>query len=57
MITEQIVAEDKTGMMIDIMNMELEKFERIKKSFIAEFSEKDYNDIVEVRCLSVRPVL
>jgi len=53
---KDIVAEDKTGMMIDIMNMELEKFERIKKSFIAEFSEKDYNDIVEgwreklVRC-------
>jgi len=35
-------AMNKTGLMIDIMKMELEKFSNIKKKFIEEFSEMDY---------------
>merc|ERR1711973_631474 len=35
-------AMNKTGLMIDIMKMELGKFANIKKSFIEEFSEMDY---------------
>jgi len=36
---------NKTGLMIDIMKMELGKFSNIRRSFIEEFSEYDYNYI------------
>ena len=39
---------NKTGLMIDIMKMELGKFANIKKSFIEEFSEMDYIYIEKV---------
>ena len=40
---------NKTGLMIDIMKMELEKFSNIKKKFIEEFSEMDYLYIEKVQ--------
>jgi len=52
----EVLAQDKTNLMVDIMHMELDKFRNIKESFISEFSEQDYNDIAEgwevkvVRC-------
>jgi len=51
-----VVAADKSGLMVDIMNMELDKFNKIKEKFIHEFSEQDFTYISEgwkdkvVRC-------
>ena len=40
---------NKTGLMIDIMKMELGKFNNIKKKFIEEFSEMDCIYIEKVK--------
>jgi len=51
-----VVAADKSGLMVDIMNMELDKFNKIREKFIHEFSEQDFTYISEgwkdkvVRC-------
>jgi len=51
-----VVANDKTDLMKDIMHMEMDKFDKIKDKFIEEFSEMDYNYISQgwkdkvVRC-------
>ena len=44
----QVNPMNKTGLMIDIMKMELGKFSNIRRSFIEEFSEYDYNYIEKV---------
>jgi len=47
---------DKTGLMVDIMKMELDKFVKIKEKFVDEFSLEDYNYLIQgwrnklVRC-------
>ena len=46
----QVNPMNKTGLMIDIMKMELGKFSNIRRSFIEEFSEYDYNYIEKVGC-------
>ena len=40
---------NKTGLMIDILKMELGKFHKIRTKFIEEFSEMDYIYIEKVR--------
>jgi len=53
---QSVVASDKTGLMVEIMNMEMGKFNKIKQQFIAEFSQEDFDYILEgwkakvVRC-------
>jgi len=42
-----VVAEDVTNFMMEMMVAELDKFEKMKDEFIAEFSEKDFTDIKE----------
>jgi len=42
---ENVVASDKTGLMIDIMKMEIQKFNSIKPKFIDEFSQEDFDYI------------
>jgi len=42
-----VEAKDVTDLMMEMMDMELEKFEKMKDEFIAEFSEKDFKDIKE----------
>ena len=39
---------DKTGLMVDIMKMELDKFVKIKEKFVDEFSLEDYNYLIQV---------
>ena len=39
---------DKTGLMIDIMKMEVQKFNGIKEKFIDEFSKDDFDYIDQV---------
>ena len=39
---------DKTGLMIDIMKMEVQKFNGIKDKFIDEFSKDDFDYIDQV---------
>lgn len=39
---------NKSGLMIDIMKMELGKFNKIRSKFIEEFSEMDYIYIEKV---------
>jgi len=39
---KNVIAADKTKLMVDIMNMELDKFSEIKTKFIDEFSEQDF---------------
>ena len=49
-------AIDKTDEFVNILKMEMEKFEPTKHTFIKEFSEQDYEDLVQgwkikvVRC-------
>ena len=49
-------AIDKTDEFVNILKMEMEKFQPTKEAFIKEFSASDYNDLVEgwkikvVRC-------
>eukprot|EP01099_Mayorella_cantabrigiensis_P008233 TRINITY_DN762_c0_g2_i2.p1 TRINITY_DN762_c0_g2~~TRINITY_DN762_c0_g2_i2.p1 ORF type:complete len:114 (-),score=33.53 TRINITY_DN762_c0_g2_i2:40-381(-) len=38
---------DQTQYFIEILRTELERFEKEKDSFLAEFDEKDFNDIVQ----------
>ena len=45
----QVVAADKTDMMMDMMKMELEKFERIKDTFVQDFTPADFEDIHQVK--------
>jgi len=53
---QQVQAHDATGLMIEMMNMELDKFKAMKEAFVDEFSEQDYQYIKEnwetklVRC-------
>ncbi|OIT21052.1 PREDICTED: phosphoethanolamine N-methyltransferase 1-like [Nicotiana attenuata] len=42
----EVVAEDRTEQFIKVLKKELDTVEKEKESFIQEFSEKDYNDIV-----------
>jgi len=42
-----VEAKDVTNLMMEMMVTELEKFDKMKDEFIAEFSEKDFNDIKE----------
>ena len=44
----KVVAMDKTSLMIDIMKMELQKFNGIKEKFIVEFSKEDFDYIDQV---------
>ena len=43
--TTKVVAADKTPLMIDMMKMELEKFEKIKDTFGNQFTPKDFEDV------------
>ena len=45
----QVVASDKTGLMVEVLNKELEKFVAIKEKFVDEFSLEDFDYIDEVR--------
>jgi len=42
---DNVQAEDKTDLMLDIMALEMEKFVKIRTSFVKKFSQKDYDDI------------
>ena len=44
----QVVASDKTGLMVEVLNKELEKFVAIKEKFVDEFSLEDFDYIDEV---------
>merc|ERR1711872_954032 len=44
---DYVAAEDVTNFMMEMMVAELDKFEKMKDEFIAEFSEKDFTDIKE----------
>ena len=41
------MAEDQTDMMVDIMQMELDKFSKIETKFVAKFSQQDYDWITK----------
>ena len=41
----QVVASDKTGLMVEVLNKELEKFVAIKEKFVDEFSLEDFDYI------------
>ena len=43
-----MVPTDKTGMMVNIMKEELEKFRKMKEKFVEEFSPEDYEYISQV---------
>ena len=45
----QVVVADKTPLMMDMMKMELEKFEKIKDTFVNQFTATDFEDIHQVR--------
>ena len=45
----QVVASDKTGLMVEVLNKELEKFVAIKEKFVDEFSLEDFDYIDEVK--------
>lgn len=53
---KNVVPSDRTGLMVDILNMEVKKFGSIKDKFVEEFSLEDYEYIEEgwrdklVRC-------
>merc|ERR1712168_797539 len=42
---KNVVAMDKTNLMINIMKMELQKFNEIKEKFVVEFSQEDFDYI------------
>ena len=42
------MAADKTPLMIDMMKMELVKFEKIKDTFGNQFTPKDFEDVHQV---------
>uniref|UniRef100_A0A803LTX1 phosphoethanolamine N-methyltransferase n=1 Tax=Chenopodium quinoa TaxID=63459 RepID=A0A803LTX1_CHEQI len=43
---EEVVAEDRTDQFLKVLERELNAVEEEKERFIADFSERDYNDIV-----------
>ena len=45
----QVVASDKTGLMVEVLRKELDKFVAIKEKFVDEFSLEDFEYIDEVR--------
>ena len=46
-----MIASDKSGLMVDVLNKELDKFVSIKDKFVDEFSLEDFEYIDEVRGL------
>ncbi|XP_060205454.1 phosphoethanolamine N-methyltransferase 2-like isoform X1 [Lycium barbarum] len=42
----EVVAEDRTGQFIEVLQKELDTVEKEREAFIHEFSEQDYNEIV-----------
>jgi phosphoethanolamine N-methyltransferase len=42
-----VVADDKTKQFMDILNIELKRFSEQKRDFSQEFSEADFNYIVD----------
>ena len=44
-----MVASDKTGLMVEVLRKELDKFVAIKEKFVDEFSLEDFEYIDEVR--------
>ncbi|KAG5618873.1 hypothetical protein H5410_018697 [Solanum commersonii] len=42
----EVVAEDRTEQFIEVLQKELDNVEKERESFIHEFSEQDYNEIV-----------
>ena len=45
----QVVASDKSGLMVEVLKKELDKFVAIKEKFVDEFSLEDFEYIDEVR--------
>ena len=43
-----MAAEDKSSLMVDILKRELEQFTRIRKKFVTEFSQEDFDYISKV---------
>ncbi|CAI9113675.1 OLC1v1014322C4 [Oldenlandia corymbosa var. corymbosa] len=43
---DEVIAEDRTDQFMKVLQRELESVEKEKESFIRDFSEEDYNDIV-----------
>lgn len=43
---DEVIAEDRTDQFISVLEKELDKVEKDKETFIEDFSEEDYNDIV-----------
>lgn len=44
---DKVIAEDRTDQFLRVLQRELDAVEKDKDSFIKEFSEQDYNDIVD----------
>ena len=44
-----MIASDKSGLMVEVLNKELDKFVSIKDKFVDEFSLEDFEYIDEVR--------
>ena len=44
----QVVASDKTSLMVEVLRKELDKFVSIKEKFVDEFSLEDFEYIDEV---------
>ena len=44
----QVVASDKSGLMVEVLRKELDKFVSIKEKFVDEFSLEDFEYIDEV---------
>ncbi|PHU15332.1 Phosphoethanolamine N-methyltransferase 3 [Capsicum chinense] len=42
----EVIAEDRTELFMKVLQKELDIVEKERESFIQEFSEQDYNDIV-----------
>merc|ERR1711970_222931 len=45
---KNVVAKDTSNMMLDTLNMEINKFSKIHDKFIKKFTEEDYNYIMTV---------
>ncbi|XP_017634424.1 phosphomethylethanolamine N-methyltransferase-like [Gossypium arboreum] len=43
---DQVIAEDRTDQFIQVLQRELDKVEKDKDTFITDFSQEDYDDIV-----------
>ncbi|KDP23923.1 hypothetical protein JCGZ_27083 [Jatropha curcas] len=44
---DDVIAEDRTDQFNQVLQQELDATEKIKDEFITDFSEKDYNDIID----------